>query len=454
MKLARGCKLALEGAIEEFNIVTLLQTVGSSRLTGNLTVQDVANKARVSFLSGKIIHAESTLGGDRIGEILVRTHRLTRPQLEQAYYIQRQAQQGRRLGSLLLEMKLITDVDLTMAVQVQIMEVLSRLITWQRGRFRFDFEPPATGALPTTALDVDEVLSGQISLLDDLDPSFDREAMLASVIALTPGQQRPPSERITVQGHEWAVLSAVDGRSTVAQIAERTGFDPDHVCQIVADLLGVGLVVRKSPEPGEPTPTRHEPVLANLYREAERDDEALAEANDSRPNPATLVMDDEEMTRIEQVLEVLLTRTESSEICLIGADGSIIARRGQALHRNYPSLFALAAGIFTSWHELGRYLGESKPSTLVYHGANINTCLSPVGQHAIIMTLYHQNSNTGLVNFWSKEAAALIARVLSQSATRTTRDEGRRSNIVTVDFRARAAEKLDTMLNDSKQEAG
>ncbi len=446
--------MALEGAIEEFNIISLLQTIGTSGLTGNLTVQDVANKARVSFLSGKLIHAESTLGGDRIGEILVRTHRLTRPQLEQAYYIQRQQQQGRRLGSLLLEMKLISADDLTMAVQVQIMEVMSRLVTWQRGRFRFDFEPPATGALPSAALDVDEVLSGQISLLDALDPGYDRDAMLAEVIALAPGQQRPPSERVTVQGHEWAVLSMVDGRSTVAQIAEQTGFDPDHVCQIVADLLGVGLVMKKTPEQVAQMSSRPDPMLANLYRETESDEEAPEQGNDSRPNPATLVMDDGEMARVDQVLEVLLTRSESSEVCLIGADGSIIARRGQALHQNYPSLFALAAGIFTSWHELGRYLGESKPSTLVYHGAQINTCLSPVGQHALIMTLYHQNSNTGLVNFWSKEAATIIARVLSQSATRTTRDEGRRSNIVTVDFRARAAQKLDTMLNDTKQEAG
>lgn len=444
--------MALEGTVEEFNIVALLQTVGNSGLTGNLTVQDAANKARVSFLSGKIIHAESTLGGDRIGEILVRTHRLTRPQLDKAYYIQRQSQQGKRLGSLLLEMKLITPDDLTLAVQVQIMEVMSRLVTWQRGRFRFDFEPPATGALPSAALDVDEVLSGQISLLDNIDYGVDREVMLAEVLALAQRQQTPPSEQVTVQGHEWAVLSAVDGRSTVAQIAERTGFDPDHVCQIVSDLLAVGLVVKKRPDEIDQPAPGSEPMLANIYREIERDDDEMEQREANRPNPAVLVMDDQEMARVEQILDVLLTRSEASEVCLISADGNIIARCGHALHQNYPSLFALAAGIFTSWQELGRYIGESKPSTLIYHGANINTCLSPVGQHALIMALYHQNSNTGLVNFWSKEAATLIARILNQSATRTVQDEGRRSNIVTVDFRARAAQKLDNMLAD-KQEA-
>ncbi len=440
--------------MEEFNIVALLQTIGTAGMTGNLMIHDAANKALVSFLNGKIIHAESTLGGDRIGEILVRTHRLSRAQLEKANYIQRQSQQGKRLGSLLLEMKLITVHDLTMAVQVQIMEILSRLMMWQRGRFRFDFEPPVHGALPDAAMDVDEVISGQISLLDDVDPSFDREAMLGEVLALAPrSQQTITGEKVTVQSHEWAILSAVDGRSTVGQIAERTGFDPDHVCQVVADLLAAGLVVKRGLAADEQLSSLTEPMLANVYREVERDEESLERRNGDQPQPSVMVMDAQELARIEQVLEVLLNRSEASEVCLIGGDGGIIARWGQKVHQNYPSLFALAAGIFTSWQELGRSLGESKTSTLVYRGANVNACLSPVGKYAILMTLYHQNANTGLVNFWSKEAANIIARVLSQSATRTVRDEGRRSNIVTVDFRARAAQKLDTMLED-RPEAG
>jgi predicted regulator of Ras-like GTPase activity (Roadblock/LC7/MglB family) len=116
------------------------------------------------------------------------------------------------------------------------------------------------------------------------------------------------------------------------------------------------------------------------------------------------------------VLSLLLARAEAKEVCLIDSSGSFIARQGREVHHRYPTLFALAASIFASWQELGRSLGESKASTLLYQGAGLNICLTPVGWQAILMTLYQQNSNSGLVNFWSREASARLGRVLDASA--------------------------------------
>ena len=79
-----------------------------------------------------------------------------------------------------------------------------------------------------------------------------------------------------------------------------------------------------------------------------------------------------------------------------------------------------AASIFASWQELGRSLGESKASTLLYQGAGLNICLTPVGGQAILMTLYQQTSTSGLVNFWSREASARLGRVLDSAAGATS----------------------------------
>jgi predicted regulator of Ras-like GTPase activity (Roadblock/LC7/MglB family) len=129
----------------------------------------------------------------------------------------------------------------------------------------------------------------------------------------------------------------------------------------------------------------------------------------------TVVVRPGDSARINQVLSLLLARAEAKEVCLIDSTGSLIARQGREVHSSYPTLFALAASIFASWQELGRSLGESKASTLLYQGAGLNICLTPVGWQAILMTLYQQNSNSGLVNFWSREASARLGRVLDAS---------------------------------------
>jgi len=56
--------VALEGNLEELSIVALLQTIASAAMSGNLLVYDNTNKGTIYFFTGKIIHAESTMGGD------------------------------------------------------------------------------------------------------------------------------------------------------------------------------------------------------------------------------------------------------------------------------------------------------------------------------------------------------------------------------------------------------
>src|SRR5579859_6568690 len=383
--------MALEGNLEEFNIVAVLQTIASGQMTGNLAVWDAVNKATVIFARGQIIHAESTLEADRIGEILVRTRRITRPQLEKATTSQLRQQSGKRLGQILREMSLVADEDLAMAVQVQILEIMSRLLLWSRGRWHFEFAAPdPAGYLPNGAMTVDEIVSGQIVLLDNLEPIYNKNAILDEIYTIVPGRNKE-SERIILESDEWTVLSAMDGRSTVREIAHQVGLDADQICQIIADLLAVRLLAKRL----VPAAVGH-PTVANFPEAAPRAP-ALA-AGPPSPPPAlgrsgTVVVNASDLERINQVLAILLARTEGKEVCLIDSSGSLIARRGPDVHATYPTLFALAASIFASWQELGRSLGESKASTLLYQGAGLNVCLSPVGSQAILMILYQQASN-------------------------------------------------------------
>jgi predicted regulator of Ras-like GTPase activity (Roadblock/LC7/MglB family) len=408
--------MALEGTLEELNIVAVLQMIASGGMTGSLRVWDATHRASIAFVQGQIIHADSTLQGDRLGEVLVRTRRITPAQLAQATATQAE-QPGKRIGQVLVELGLISVEDLAMAVEIQIIEVMSRLLAWTRGRWQFQFTAPdPSGTIPVGAMTVDEILSGQVMLLDDAEPPDDTAARLDEVYTLAAGRTRE-SVRGALDSDGWQVLGALDGRATLREVAQHIHLDPDKVSRIAGDLLAVNLLTLAAPPREESTsPTNSVPAAPSAPPPA-----MPLPAASPLPAPAphasgTVVVRPGDSARINQVLSLLLARAEAKEVCLIDSSGSLIARQGREVHNSYPTLFALAASIFASWQELGRSLGESKASTLLYQGAGLNICLTPVGWQAILMTLYQQNSNSGLVNFWSREASARLGRVLDASA--------------------------------------
>ena len=51
--------------------------------------------------------------------------------------------------------------ELATAVEIQIVEVMSLLLAWTRGRWQFQFTAPdPSGMIPVGAMIVDEILSG------------------------------------------------------------------------------------------------------------------------------------------------------------------------------------------------------------------------------------------------------------------------------------------------------
>jgi predicted regulator of Ras-like GTPase activity (Roadblock/LC7/MglB family) len=404
--------MALEGTLEELNIVAVLQMVASGGMTGTLRVWDATQRASIAFVQGQIIHADSTLQGDRLGEVLVRTRRLTPAQVAQAAAVQID-QPGKRLGQILLELGLISVEDLAMAVEIQIIEVMSRLLAWTRGRWQFQFTPPdPSGTIPVGAMTVDEILSGQVMLLDEAESPGETEARLDEVYTLAEGRTRD-SVRGALDGDSWQVLCALDGRATLSEVAQHLQIDPAKVSRIVGDMLAVNLLTLAAPPGAEsPPPLAGPPVPPGAPQAA-----LPAPPAPAIHAPGTVVVRPGDTARINQVLSLLLARAEAKEVCLIDSTGSLIARQGREVHNSYPTLFALAASIFASWQELGRSLGESKASTLLYQGAGLNICLTPVGWQAILMTLYQQTSNSGLVKFWSREASARLGRVLDASTS-------------------------------------
>jgi hypothetical protein len=182
--------MAIKGSLREAALPDVIQLLFLGRRSGCLAVADRQSHASVYFENGWVIHAAIVNRRDRLGDMLVRSGRITAEQLEQAIHMQAMAH-GRRLGAILVELGAITREDLAAAVHRQVEEAVYTLFTWNSGSFSFEpgVEPdpdvmrvriPPDALLLEGARRIDEW-----SVIEKKIPSFDL------VFALAPHPEGP-----------------------------------------------------------------------------------------------------------------------------------------------------------------------------------------------------------------------------------------------------------------------
>src|SRR5690606_37628704 len=129
--------MAIEGALQDVSLADICQLLGMGRKTGCLSITDRSNFGYIYFQKGRVIYASVLNRRDRLGELLVRNHVITRAHLAEA--MERQGQhKGRRLGEILVDMGALSQDDLRRYIQIQVEEAVYHLFTWTQGAFQFD----------------------------------------------------------------------------------------------------------------------------------------------------------------------------------------------------------------------------------------------------------------------------------------------------------------------------
>lgn len=72
------------------------------------------------------------------------------------------------------------------------------------------------------------------------------------------------SAEINLEPEEWRVLTMVNGKNAVAQIAQRSGLGEFRTCEIIAQLLQSGLIEMREPSPGETLAPEFERIAARF----------------------------------------------------------------------------------------------------------------------------------------------------------------------------------------------
>jgi hypothetical protein len=290
--------MALEGTLKDFSLADIFQLIGLQRKTGVLTLRGKDDTVTVTFLEGKVVAADSLNKRleNRLGNVLVKTGRLTPEQLNQALEIQRETLQ--RLGFILTHYNIISAESLRAALNLQIIQIIYRLFRWKDGEYHFSqettIEYDRDNVVPLTA---ESILMEGARMIDEwpiiekrirsYDMTF-RKKLIDQEIVVGEGEElsfdettsrrkkSPLNEKIRISEEEKAIYDMVDGTVSVGDIVETSRYPEFDTVKALYELLTRDLIEE----------VREQSILTAV-EEAPIDQSAMAEVP---PLPLPLVL--------------------------------------------------------------------------------------------------------------------------------------------------------------------
>ncbi len=262
--------MAIEGPLKELGIHDVFQLLDLSRKTGTLRVISELrdNEGTVLFQDGKVVHASIRSNPHRLGDLLVRSGRLTDGEMARA-----QAEQARgdrrRLGEILIALGMVTPKEIERQVRLQIEAVVFELMSWREGHFRFEEgldEEAAREAM--VRLSTESLLMEGARRIDEWSRIADRVPNLGMIPYLTPPDEDHPA-MLDLLPQEWQVLALIDGTHDLREIAADLAMSEFDVARITYGLVSTGVIRLRPPErasrsvaiPADtPADPRHTPI--------------------------------------------------------------------------------------------------------------------------------------------------------------------------------------------------
>jgi predicted regulator of Ras-like GTPase activity (Roadblock/LC7/MglB family) len=123
----------------------------------------------------------------------------------------------------------------------------------------------------------------------------------------------------------------------------------------------------------------------------------------------------EDQMAIESRLADFLAKSEAQWSALVDKGGNLFAQSGNTGSLDLSILSALAAGSFAATHELAKRLGESEFSALYHEGHGQHILMSALAHECLLVTIFGERTNIGLVRFYAQQATVALNELLQQA---------------------------------------
>ena len=232
--------MALKGNLRDFTITQLLNLVNLARKSGTLIIDGSGDVAQVTFKDGKLAYAQLGHQDNTLAGILHRNHKISNSQFR--ILRERTTQMtDKEIGLLLINAGYLSQSDIIESLQQYFISVVRQLFTWVEGFFRFDTDLSVPEDKISVRLDLENLIiegSRQLREWEQLQleiPSLD----MALKFSDRPGTNL---RNVNLSVEEWRVVSYVNPKNTIRQIAHVTKLNDLEIRRVVYSLLQAGLV--------------------------------------------------------------------------------------------------------------------------------------------------------------------------------------------------------------------
>jgi hypothetical protein len=232
--------MALKGNLRDFSTTQLFNLISLARKTGTLTIDTREAQAQLCFKEGRLIYATVDGRDDHLAAMLQKTGKITE---QQAHAIQARAdiKSDKQLGLLLINAGYVSQEDLVRSVRTCILNNVYPLFTWPEGAFRFESNVLPFKDRITIPIDLNSVIMEGSRRLKEWEQLQEELPDLDVALRFA---DRPDARLrdISLSVEEWRVVSFINPRNTVCQIAQYNNMSDFQIRKIVYGLLQAGLV--------------------------------------------------------------------------------------------------------------------------------------------------------------------------------------------------------------------
>jgi hypothetical protein len=242
--------MALKGNLRDFSTTQLLNLINLARKTGTLTIEGNAGLARMSFREGKLIYAQE--GQDRPNHLAGMLQNSGKLSAEQARIIETRVQgkSDKQLGHMLIQAGYVTQSDIIQSVRQGVLDIVYKLFTWVEGLFRFDANKLPSASHITIPIDLESVIMEGSRRLKEWEILQEEVPNLDISLRFT---DRPDARlrNINLTVEEWRVVSFINPRNSIRQIARANSLSDFEIRRIVYGMLQAGIVELVQPPRAE-----------------------------------------------------------------------------------------------------------------------------------------------------------------------------------------------------------
>jgi hypothetical protein len=240
--------MALQGNLRDFSITQLLNLIHLARKTGTLIIDQSGNLISLYFLEGKFSYAQDGNEHVSLAYILHKTHKLS---VQQFRLIKERASgmEDKELGLLLINGNYLNQREIISSLQSYYISILQDLFDRSEGSFTFKNQIKPPNGRIIVRINLENIIIEGTRRMREFEHLLDEIPTLEMALKFT---DRPDANirNVNLSVNEWRVVSYINPKNTMRQIANTIHMSEIEMRRIVYGLLQAGLLEITRPEGG------------------------------------------------------------------------------------------------------------------------------------------------------------------------------------------------------------